>query len=133
MIFELLLFLFIIVLFSLLEIQKTEKFRAKVCLDNKLVSNDSKVGAINITIKLPGIMRETEVPEVGEYINKAIAQAEINYPELNFYATGQIMMNNTLVEASQYDLGVLFPITLLIIILGIYRNGSCFIIRINIF
>lgn len=87
-------------------------------LVNKLVSNDSKVGAINITIKLPGIMRETEVPEVGEYINKAIAQAEINYPELNFYATGQIMMNNTLVEASQYDLGVLFPITLLIIILG---------------
>jgi hypothetical protein len=40
MIFELLLFLFIIVLFSLLEIQKTEKFRAKVCLDNKLVSNE---------------------------------------------------------------------------------------------
>ena len=85
---------------------------------NKLVSTDGKVGAINITVKLPGIMRETEVPEVGEYINKVIAQAELDYPELNFYATGQIMMNNTLVEASKYDLGVLFPITLLIIILG---------------
>jgi len=38
MILELLLFLFIIVLFSLLELRKTEKFRSKVCLDNKLVS-----------------------------------------------------------------------------------------------
>lgn len=85
---------------------------------NKLVSKDGKVGAINITVKLPGIMREAEVPEVGEYINKVIAQAELDYPDLNFYATGQIMMNNTLVEASKYDLGVLFPITLLIIILG---------------
>jgi len=85
---------------------------------NRLVSKDGKVGAINVTVKLPGIMRETEVPEVGEFINKVIAQAELDYPDLNFYATGQIMMNNTLVEASQYDLGVLFPITLLIIILG---------------
>jgi len=87
-------------------------------LVNKLVSKDGSIGAINITIKLPGIMREAEVPEVGSYINKVIDQAKQDYPDLNFYATGQIMMNNTLVEASQYDLGVLFPITLLVIIIG---------------
>ena len=85
---------------------------------NRLVSDTGHVGAINITVRLPGKLREAEVPEVGLFINELIDRYEAEYPSLDFHVSGQIMMNNTLVEASQFDMGVLFPITLLIIILG---------------
>lgn len=87
-------------------------------LVNRLVSESGDVGAVNVTVRLPGKMREAEVPEVGVYVNEMMANVRELHPDMDFHVSGQIMMNNTLVEASQFDMGVLFPITLLIIIIG---------------
>ena len=65
MILELLLFLFIIVLFSLLEIGKTEHFRAKVCLDNKLVSRQYR----NRVYKALSLL-ESRIDELEYLINR---------------------------------------------------------------
>lgn len=85
---------------------------------NRLVSEKGHVGSVNVTIRLPGKLREAEVPEVGAFVKAMMTEVRADYPNLNFHVSGQIMMNNTLVEASQFDMGVLFPITLLIIIIG---------------
>lgn len=87
-------------------------------LVNRLLAADGEVGAVNITIRLPGKMREMEVPEVAVYIREMVAQAQTKFPQQTFYMSGQIMMNATLVDASQYDMTVLFPITLLLILIG---------------
>ena len=100
-----------------LQIAKTRALSEKQIV-NRLVSNKGDVGAINITVRLPGKMREAEVPEVGAFIKEMMEEVRTAHPDLDFYVSGQIMMNNTLVEASQHDLGTLFPITLAIIILG---------------
>lgn len=87
-------------------------------LVNRLVSADGKVAAVNITVRLPGKMREAEVPDVAVYIESLLQEIRAEYPAQEFFASGQIMMNNTLVEASQFDMGMLFPLTLLVIIIG---------------
>ncbi|GAA6134641.1 MMPL family transporter [Oceaniserpentilla sp. 4NH20-0058] len=102
---------------SAIALAKTRALAEKQ-LVNRLVSNEGHVGAINITIRLPGKFREAEVPEVGAFVKEMMQDVRATYPDLDFHVSGQIMMNNTLVEASQFDMGVLFPITLLIIILG---------------
>ena len=87
-------------------------------LVNRLLAADGEVGAVNITIRLPGKMREMEVPEVAVFIRDLVSQAEQKFPQQTFYMSGQIMMNATLVDASQHDMTVLFPITLLLILVG---------------
>ncbi|MDF1782149.1 MAG: MMPL family transporter [Alcanivoracaceae bacterium] len=87
-------------------------------LVNRLLAADGEVGAVNITIRLPGKMREMEVPEVAVFIRDLVSRAELRFPQQTFYMSGQIMMNATLVDASQHDMTVLFPITLLLILVG---------------
>lgn len=85
----------------------------------RLVSPSGHVGAVNVTIELPGELREAEVPEVAAFVRPLIEEAAERYPDNRFLVSGQVMMNNTLVEASQFDMGVLFPITLLVITVGV--------------
>tara|TARA_R110002073_G_scaffold2938_2_gene19069 strand:+ start:4740 stop:7091 length:2352 start_codon:yes stop_codon:yes gene_type:complete len=95
-----------------------DEARAEKQLVNRLLAADGEVGAVNITIRLPGKMREMEVPEVATYIREMVAQAQEKFPQQTFYMSGQIMMNATLVDASKHDMTVLFPMTLLLILIG---------------
>jgi predicted RND superfamily exporter protein len=88
-------------------------------LVNRIVSPDGRATGVNITVQLPGINQVAEVPEVVTYVRPLIEEMESQYPEIDFYVTGLVMMNNAFPEASQDDIKKLVPFAFLAIIIGL--------------
>lgn len=85
-------------------------------LIHRLVDPLGKVTAINATMYLPEKSDE-EVPEVVAATRALIADMEQRYPDIDFYVTGTIMLNNAFFESSMNDLATLIPLMFLIIII----------------
>lgn len=88
-------------------------------LVNKLVSPSGHVTGINITVETPGVDPNAELPEVIDYARAMIAEFEASYPEIDFYYTGVVVMNQAFPEATQLDMQTLIPMAFGIIILGL--------------
>lgn len=88
-------------------------------LVNKLISKKGDVAIVNITIRLPGIDKTKEVPEVAASVRAIKAEFEKRYPEIQFMLSGIIMMNTSFPEASLADSAVLIPAMFLVVILAI--------------
>jgi hypothetical protein len=88
-------------------------------LVNRIVSPDGHATGVNITVQLPGIEQTKEVPEVVAFIRPLIQEMEHKYPDIEFYVTGVVMMNNAFPEASQDDMKRLIPFAFLAIIVGL--------------
>ncbi|MGV6817607.1 MAG: efflux RND transporter permease subunit [Thiotrichales bacterium] len=88
-------------------------------LVNRLIAPDKHATGINITIELPGVNPTGEVPEVVSFIRPLIADFEKRYPDIEFYVSGVVMMNNAFPEASQKDMKSLVPMAFGVIILGL--------------
>lgn len=87
-------------------------------LVNRLIANDGHATGINVTVELPGKNQLTEGPEVVTHVRAMMAEVEAAYPDIEFYVTGVVMMNNAFPEASQDDMKTLIPIVYLAIIVG---------------
>jgi predicted RND superfamily exporter protein len=87
-------------------------------LVNRLISPNKQATGVNITIELPGKNPNTEVPEIVSFVRPLIAEMEAKYPQIEFYTTGVIMMNNAFPEASQGDIKTLIPMVFMAIIIG---------------
>ncbi|MGI9280235.1 MAG: MMPL family transporter [Endozoicomonas sp.] len=87
-------------------------------LINRIIAKDGQATAINVLIRLPGDSQTEEVREVAGFWQAEIAKFKADYPELDFYLTGQIMQNDAFGEATQRDMGSLVPLALLLIIIG---------------
>ncbi|MDM8562439.1 MMPL family transporter [Candidatus Marithioploca araucensis] len=85
-------------------------------LINKLISPKAHVTAINVTVQLPSIHPEAEVPEIVEFVRELADKVRANSPHLDVYLTGVVMMNNSFPEAAQSDMRTLFPALFLMII-----------------
>ncbi len=85
-------------------------------LVQRLVDEAGRVTAVNITIQLPGKDETTEVPQVAASARKILAQMEADNPDIEFYLSGMVMMNNAFAEASQGDMKTLVPLTLLVML-----------------
>jgi uncharacterized protein len=94
-------------------------------LANKLISPTAHVTAVNVTIQLPGIHPDEEVPEVVAFVRDLAEKVRERYPHLEVHLTGIVMMNNSFPEASKSDLGSLVPMMYLMIIvmLGFLLHG----------
>ena len=88
-------------------------------LRNRLISPDRHATGINITIELPGKNPTTEVPEVVTSVRSMIATMEKKYPQIEFYTTGVVMMNNAFPEASIGDMSSLVPMAFAAIIISL--------------
>ena len=88
-------------------------------LVDRIVSPKGHATGVNITVQLPGIDQGKEVPEIVTYIRPLIAEMENKYPDIDFYVTGIVMMNNAFPEASQDDMKQLVPFAFLAIIIGL--------------
>jgi len=88
-------------------------------LINRLISPKAHVTAINTTVQLPQLT-ELEIPELVEATRKLIAEFEADYPDIEVYITGSVMLGNAFSELAQSDLITLFPIMLLVIILTLW-------------
>lgn len=89
-------------------------------LVHRLISEDARVAAVNITVELPGENEATESPEVAQHVRDMRDYVEQTYPNLDVYLTGIIMMNQAFPEASLYDMTHLIPAALGIILLLVF-------------
>lgn len=89
-------------------------------LVNKLVSPSGHVTGVNITVQIPGIDEISELPEVVHFTRDLIGKMQAKYPDIGFYDTGVVMMNQAFPEATQLDFKTLYPIMFLLFIVGLW-------------
>jgi hypothetical protein len=89
-------------------------------LINKLISSKAHVTAINVTVQLPSIHPEIEVPEVVVFVRDLADKVRANSPNMDVYLTGVVMMNNSFPEASKSDMRTLVPALFLTIIVMLW-------------
>ena len=87
-------------------------------LFNRLISPSTHATAVNTIVELPG-KNLTEVPDVAQYARELVKSMEADYPDLEFYLTGVVMLNNAFPEASQSDIKLLVPIAFGVIVVGL--------------
>lgn len=88
-------------------------------LVNRLISEDGHVTGVNISIQLPGKNQQLEVLEVARFAREMAERLRMEYPEIDVYLTGIIMMNNAFPEASKHDMKTLVPVMFLVVIFTI--------------
>lgn len=87
-------------------------------LVHRLIAPDGGATAVNVTIELPGVDEMGETPEVITHVRGMLAEVEAAYPDIEFYTTGVVMMNNAFPEASKNDMSTLIPLVYVAIIIG---------------
>ena len=85
-------------------------------LVSRLVSSRGHVTGVNVTIQLPDDGTGKEVPAITEHARNMVKQVRENYPDLDVYLTGMVIMNNTFPEVSVRDQTTLIPIMFLIVL-----------------
>lgn len=109
-------------------------------LIHRLVDPSGKVTAVNATMYLPEKSDE-EVPEVVAATRNMVAELEQQYPDIDFYVTGTVMLNNAFFESSMNDLATLIPLMfgIIIVTMGLLLRSfagtisSVFVIFVSIF
>ena len=89
-------------------------------LAGNLIAFDGEAAGINLTINLPGVEQAKEVPEVVGYVRTMVAKYEKANPDVSFYLTGVTMTNAAFPEASKADMGVLYPVMILVILVLLF-------------
>ena len=81
----------------------------------RLVSRDGRVGAVAINFILPD-NPDLAVIEITDYLNAFLDQSRASHPDIDYYLTGDVVMNRAFADATKDDLETLTPIVFLIII-----------------
>ena len=81
----------------------------------RLVSEDGRVGAVSINFFLPDEL-DAAVVEITDYLNATLDEARANHPDIDYYLTGDVVMNRAFADATQDDLRRLMPIVFVVIV-----------------
>ena len=81
----------------------------------RLVSHDGRTAGVVINFILPE-NHDQAVIEITDYLNSVLNEARTSHPEINYYMTGDVVMNRTFTDATQSDMQTLTPIVFLIIV-----------------
>ena len=81
----------------------------------RLVSEDGRVGAVSINFFLPEDL-DAAVVEITDYLNAVLDEARAQHPQIDYYLTGDVVMNRAFADATQDDLRRLMPIVFVIIV-----------------
>ena len=85
-------------------------------LVNRLISPQTHVTGVNVTIQLPGIKPEMEVREVVAFTRDLADEVRTENPNLDVYLTGILLFTHLFVESSEHDVQTLVPAMFLIIV-----------------
>ena len=85
-------------------------------LVGRLVSHDGRVGGLAINFILPADDKDAAVLEVTSHLFAMLDEARANHPDMDYYLTGEIVLNRAFSEATQDDLERLLPIVFLLIV-----------------
>lgn len=124
---------------SVLTQDELERIR-EIALDqpalvDRLVASNSEVTGVNITVNLPDELSDEDrllpaeerdeidpavaMPKAVIYTRELIKEMEQKYPEISFYKTGVVIMNQAFPEASMKDMSTIIPMAFGVIIIGI--------------
>ncbi len=81
----------------------------------RLVSHDGRTGGVAINFILPE-NPDAAVIEITDYLNALLEKARASHPDIDFYLTGDVIMNRAFADATRDDLRILAPIVFLVII-----------------
>ncbi len=90
-------------------------------LVNRLISKTGHVSGINVTVQLTD-KSPLETMEVATSARKLAAEIESQYPKINVYLTGIVMMNNAFIESPINDNTTLIPIMFAIVIATLWLS-----------
>ena len=85
-------------------------------LANRIISPNSRVTGVNVTVQLPGVNDTQEVPQVTEYVRDLKQKLEAENPNIEIRLNGQVMLNNAFSEASQHDMQTLVAISFILML-----------------
>ena len=104
-----------------LEPEKVARIKAVALAEpgllNRIISPSGHVTGVNVTVHLPEIDLQAEVPEVIAFIRGLADEYEAKYPQIEIRLTGVVFMNNAFPEAAKSDVKTLVPIMFLVILL----------------
>ncbi len=82
---------------------------AEPLLKNRLISPAADVTGVNVSVLLPGVDLEHEVPRVVAHARRLAEELRRRDPDLEVRLTGGVLMSNAFPEASTHDLRTLIP------------------------
>lgn len=89
-------------------------------LFKRMVSEDGRVTAINITIEFPDIDKGKELKDVVASSRNLVKKYQQKYPEVGLYLTGLAFLNTSFVEAAESDVSYLVPISFVIMLIILF-------------
>ena len=100
------------------ELTKAEKAALnEPSLVKRLIAEDSRVTAVNVTVEIPGANNTKELPAVVKAARDLKAEFAEKYPDVKIYLTGRVVNNYAFKEASLFDLSHIVPLAFLIAML----------------
>ena len=81
----------------------------------RLVSHDGRVGGVVISFILPE-NPDQAVAEITDYLDVLLEKTRASQPDINYYLTGNVVMNRAFSDVTQDDLQTLTPIVFFIIV-----------------
>ncbi len=85
-------------------------------LVNRIVSADGDVTGINVDIIKPD-SGENVAPEIAKFVRELLSTYRSTYPDIDFYLTGWIMIDDTMGAAAEQDIQQLIPIMFAVLVL----------------
>ncbi len=92
---------------------------AEPIIYKRLISEDTTVSGINVTIQLPGKDETKETPEVVSFSRDLADKLRQKYPDLNVRLNGMIFMNNAFSEMARGDMATLVPLSFLVMLIAL--------------
>ena len=81
----------------------------------RLVSHDGRTAGVAINFILPE-NADQAVIEITDYLNSVLNQAHKSHPDIDYYMTGDVVMDRTFADVTKNDMETLTPIVFLIIV-----------------
>lgn len=89
-------------------------------MKNRLVNEKATVTAVNITVKIPDGADPKINDEVVGYVRGQLAKFRGQYPDIETFTSGTVMLSNAFNESSAKDLSTLTPLMFLMIAVVIF-------------
>ncbi len=81
----------------------------------RLVSHDGRTAGVAINFILPE-NADQAVIEITDYLNSVLDKARTSHPDIDYYMTGDVVMDRTFADVTKNDMETLTPIVFLIIV-----------------
>ena len=90
--------------------------RGSVELVGRMLAEDGRVAGLAINFIPPAGSHDAAVMELNQYLDGMLDEARSRHPEIDFYLTGDIVMQRAFAQATQDDLEKLTPVVFLLIV-----------------